>query len=178
MNFSLSQIVSSDELNIDAELISDKLKDTPEILLFSENKPQFVIMSLEQYDLYTSPKQFTKTIPSKDNTTNSTDHNIKIGVFVKNSMRKLLSENLLPLPEIRNLTDAEYCSAVFGLSYPVLKEYDSSRPFDEQKRDANNKYNRYYNFTLNSSYGQYLLCSQWVEQLHRYRFEKWLSMWI
>lgn len=177
VKFNLRQVVSSDELNVDADIVLSKLEEIPEMLIFSHNQPQFVIMTLQQYDLYTSKTETSVQRSSKDGEIASKEPEVKIGAFVRESIRKLIHENALPCSEIEHLTDAAYCSATFGLSYPVLKPYDSSRPFDEQKRDSNNKYNRYYNFILDSTYGQYLLCSQWVEQLHRSHFEKWLSRW-
>lgn len=177
VKFNLCQVVSSDDLNMNADAVLSKLEHIPEMLIFSHNQPQFVIMTLQQYDLYTSKTETPVQRSIKDGKIVSKASEVKIGVFVRESIRKLIHENTLPRSEIEHLTDAGYCSATFGLSYPVLKPYDSSRPFDEQKRDSNNKYNRYYNFILDSTYGQYLLCSQWVEQLHRSRFEKWLSQW-
>lgn len=177
MKFNLCQVVPSDELNVDADAVLSKLEDIPEMLIFSNNQPQFVIMTLQQYDLYTSKNEVPSQRSFKDREIESKTPEVKIGVFVRESIRKLIQESALPRSEIEHLTDAAYCSSTFGISYPVLKPYDSSRPFDEQKRDSNNKYNRYYNFILDSTHGQYLLCSQWVEQLHRLRFEKWLSRW-
>lgn len=177
VKFNLCQVVSSDELNVDADAVLSKLEDIPEMLIFSHNQPQFIIMTLQQYEHYTSKIETPTQRTLKNGEGTSKIPGVKIGVFVRESIRKLLHENTLPRSEIEHLTDAAYCSATFGLSYPVLKPYDSSRPFDEQKRDSNNKYNRYYNFILDSTFGQYLLCSQWVEQLHRSRFEKWLSQW-
>ena len=72
------------------------------------------------------------------------------------------------------MTTSEYSAEVFNLNIPALKMVNKSQSLDEQKRDQRG-YNRYYNFTL-KAYGQeYLLCSQWVEYLHREKFEKWLQ---
>ena len=175
MNFNVNQVVSSSDLNIDVETIMLKLEDISEMLVFSDNQPKFIVMSLQQYAHYVTPKEASN---QKDPMTKEAGCAVKIGAFVRESMQRLISNNLLPPAEITNLTDAAYCSTTFGLSYPVFRPYDSSRPLAEQKRDANNKYNRYYNFILDSQYGKYLLCSQWVEPLHRARYEKWLKQWM
>lgn len=88
----------------------------------------------------------------------------------------MASEEAFSPEEVVRLQDTAYCTRVFGLSFPVLKQYNSSLPFDAQKRDANG-YNRFYNYLLDIAGEQFLLCSQFTE-LHRERFIKWMEAHI
>lgn len=169
MEIDIKKIVSADELAIDTNIILERLDETSEIIVFENNHPQFVIMSLESY--YSRPnQQIVKVVNVEDPSKQ------KIGKLVQESLRRLFYQQHLPEDEIERLTSEEYSKNVFNLNFPVLKEYKSSLSFDEQKRDLKG-YNRYYSFTL-SAYGkQYLVCSQWIEHLHREQFETWLAKW-
>lgn len=158
------KIISADELQLHVDKIRSELQDRPELLVFDQNRPQFVIISLSQYEKYQS-EESKPAAPAADTR--------KIGKIVQDTMNLLSSEDALPPEEVFNLQDADYCSRVFGLSFPVLKQFDSSLPFDGQKRDAKG-YNRYYNYRLTFAGEEFLLCSQWTE-LHRERFIKWME---
>ena len=160
------KIISADELQIDAEKINAELKSRPELLVFDNNRPQFAIISLSQYTQYQN--QNSPLIPAVP--TASTQ---RIGKLVQDTFNRLENENTLSASEISNLQDPEYCTRVFGLSYPVLKWFDSLLDYDDQKRDAKG-YNRYYNRLRNFGGEQFLLCSQWTE-LHKERFIKWME---
>ena len=171
MEIQFNEMVPADELSLNPAPINDKLSQHPKIFVFDNNRPQFVIMSLEEYEsLPQVPKKSQKPAPY------AMDEDVKIGTLVQDAMRHLIQNDVLPDDEIRNLTDPIYCSKVFGLSFSVLKEYEPDKPFVEQKRDTKG-YNRYYNFRLFKGDTSYLLCSQWVEGLHRQKFKIWLSQW-
>jgi len=169
MEININKIVSADELSVDTNLILERLGETSEIFVFENNHPQFVIMSLDSY--YSRPNQQTVKIISVEDPSKE-----KIGKLVQESLRKLFYKQRLPQDEIERLTSEEYSKTVFNLNFPVLKEYNSELAFDEQKRDAKG-YNRYYSFTLSAYNKQYLVCSQWIEHLHREQYETWLSRW-
>lgn len=168
MNLDRASFVPAEELSFDVDLILNRLSDTPEIIILEHDKPQFAIMSLDRYEAY------GQSVPN--NKPSAPQDGIKIGRMVQESMRKLFYNGCLPESEIENLTSPEYSKRVFALNFPVLKKYDPTRPFDEQKRDAKG-YNRYYQVPLTAKNAQYLLCSQWIEPLHRERFEAWLAQW-
>lgn len=169
MDISINKIVPADEISIDTEIILERLRENPEIVVFEHNQPQFVIISLNEY--YTRPNpSVLKTITAHD------PSNIKIGKLVQETLRRMFYKGLLPEEEINRMCTAEYSNNSFNLNFPMLKEYNPEIPFDEQKRDQKG-YNRYYSFTLSAYAKQYLLCSQWIEHLHREKFEEWLSIW-
>lgn len=166
MEININKIVSAGELALDTHVIHNKLNEESEIIVFENNMPQFVIISLEKYS-----EKRQNTLPLQDKAQVPI---LKIGKYVQESMRRLFYENKLTEDEIERLTSNSYSNNNFNLNFAVLKQYDPAIPFDEQKRDSKG-YNRYYSFTL-SAYGkQYLLCSQWVEYLHRDKFEVWLA---
>lgn len=169
MEINLSKIVPADELSIDTNLVLEKLRETQELVVFENNQPQFVIVSLSEF--YKRPNPSALNILTVEDSSKP-----KIGKLAQESFRRLFYKQILPEEEVYQLTLAEYSNSVFNLNFPVLKEYNPAMSFDEQKRDANG-YNRYYSFAL-SAYGkQYLLCSQWIEHLHREKLEHWLLKW-
>ena len=177
MEFTLSQMVPAEDIPRSLDAILHKLDELSSLVVIDNNRPQFVMMTLSEYQRLTSICDTSTTKKNESTRYVPPNSGMKIGLLVQDSMRHLIYEHILPQSEIENLTNPDYCSQVFGISYPVLKQYDPSLPFDEQKRDANN-YNRYYNFRLVvDQFHQYLLCSQWVEPIHRIRFEKWLKKW-
>lgn len=164
MEIDITKIVSAKELKLDLELIKSKLIEKEEIVVFENNQPQFIISSIDNF------KNNKLQPPSNSAQTQST----KIGKYVQEMMRKLFFSNSLSDEKLTNLTSENYSKSMFNLSFPVLKEVNPSLPIDEQKRDSRG-YNRYYDFTLQANGKQYLLCSQWVEHLHREKFENWVS---
>lgn len=169
MEINISKIVSADELSIDTDLVLERLGETSEIFVFEHNQPQFIIMTLESY--YSRPNQPSIKVVNVEDPSKQ-----KIGKLVQESLRRLFYKHRLPQDEINRLASEEYSKQVFNLNFPLLKEYNSALPFDEQKRDSKG-YNRYYSFTLSANDKQYLVCSQWIEHLHREQYESWLSKW-
>lgn len=169
MEININKIVSADELALDTQIIHNKLNEESEIIVFENNMPQFVIISLENY----SGKKQNTSFPVHNETQFSS---LKIGKYVQESMKRLFYEKKLNESEIERLTTNSYSNNIFNLNFAVLKKYDPAIPFDEQKRDTKG-YNRYYSFMLSAYGNQYLLCSQWVEYLHREKFEDWLARW-
>jgi hypothetical protein len=176
VNFNINQIVSAEELSLDIELLKKKLDICPELIVFKDNQPQFVISSLNIAS-DTIEKTKSQIANKKTKPRNNISDKDKIGKIAQETMRKIFYQNILPKEELTNLTDEKYSLDTFNLNFPVLKLYNPMVSFDEQKRDSKG-YNRYYSFTL-SAYGkQYLLCSQWIESLHRQKFEQWLKQWL
>ncbi len=165
MEINISKIISANDLDLNVPKIIRKLQEQDELIVFENNKPQFVIMALEK----AANKE--KLVPQSHRSEAS--KSVRIGKYVQDKIRELFYSDTLSLEDINHLTDKQYAKDIFNLNFPVLREIEPDLPFDKQKRDENG-YNRYYNFTLQAYGKQYLLCSQWVEHLHREYFEKWL----
>lgn len=99
---------------------------------------------------------------------------MKIGKTVRYLMTRFLQGGYLSDSEIKSMTNEEYSKRTFNINFQVLKIVDENVPIDEQKRDHRG-YNRYYDSPIKVENRQYLLCSQWVENLHRKAFERWLE---
>ncbi len=168
MEIDINKIIGADELGIDTEKTLSALLQNKEVIVFEKNRPQFVIVSLEKYDELNGKK--VKAVSADKNS------QIKIGKLVQDTVRQALIKNLIPKEEIDKLCEYEYSNHVLGLHFPMFLKFDEKSTLDEQKRDERGR-NRYYNFVLPSNYGQYLLCSQWIEELHRDKFIKWISKW-
>jgi hypothetical protein len=167
MEIDINKIVSSEDLAIDTQFIKSKLNELNEIIVFESNKPQFVILSLEKY------YQGLRSSPTKLNEV-SEKYDVKIGEYVQDAMRRLFNEKLISEDEIKRLTSKDYSNDTFNINFPVLKLLDKSLSIDNQKRDSKG-YNRYYKYTLYAYGNEYFLCSQWLENLHRKKFELWLT---
>jgi len=168
MPFSFDKIISSDDVLIDVPAILELLEQKSELWLFDNNKPQFVIVRPDEASI-------TNAISTEDG--KSEAPKMKIGKFVQETFRKLLYASILPLDELTRLTSPEYSKSHFNLNFSVLKEYNPKQTLDSQKRDDKG-YNRYYDYLLFAYNKQYLLSSQWVENLHRGKFQQWLMQWV
>lgn len=100
--------------------------------------------------------------------------NMKIGKTVRYLLTRFLQGEHLTENEVRSMTDEEYSKRIFNINFQVLKEVDENASIDEQKRDQRG-YNRYYDSPIGMGNKKYLLCSQWVDNLHRKAFERWLE---
>ncbi|MEQ8154488.1 MAG: DUF1413 domain-containing protein [Clostridiaceae bacterium] len=99
---------------------------------------------------------------------------IKIGKSARKLISRFLQEGIITNEEIDLLQDNDYSKRVLNLNFAVLKEFDKNSSMDQQKKDQKG-YNRYYDTVIPASGKQYLLCSQWVENLHKSSIEKWLE---
>jgi len=99
---------------------------------------------------------------------------MKIGKTVRYLLTRLLQGGHLTDNEISSMTDEEYSKNTFNINFQVLKAVDENTPIEDQKRDHRG-YNRYYDSPIAANNKKYLLCSQWVENLHRKAFERWLE---
>jgi len=99
---------------------------------------------------------------------------LKIGKTVRFLLSRLLQGGHLDKKEVKSMTEEEYSKDTFNLNFQVLKEVDDDTPIKEQKRDHNG-YNRFYDSPIVTDHKKYLLCSQWVDNLHRKAFEQWLE---
>ncbi|MBR0576458.1 DUF1413 domain-containing protein [Proteiniclasticum sp. BAD-10] len=99
---------------------------------------------------------------------------MKIGKTVRFLFTRFLQGDFLTESEIKSMTDEEYSKKTFNINFQVLKIVDVNTPIEDQKRDLRG-YNRYYDSPIVTAKHKYLLCSQWVESLHRKSFELWLE---
>lgn len=107
-------------------------------------------------------------------TENDNDNELKIGKMTRILISKFLQERIITDEEIELMQDANYSKEVFNLNFSFLKEVNKNLEFDQQKRDQKG-YNRYYDTVISVQGKEYIFCSQWVENLHKAAFEKWLE---
>jgi hypothetical protein len=100
---------------------------------------------------------------------------MKIGKYVRTTITLLIEEKKINSEMIMKMQDLNYSKTTFNINYPVLKLVNSNVNVATQRNDKHG-YPRYYSRTV-SSYGKtYLICSQWIENLHRAKFEKWVDL--
>jgi len=102
------------------------------------------------------------------------ENEVKIGKMARTLISRFLQELVITDEELNLMKDENYSKEVFNLNFPVIKEVVKNIEFDQQKRDQKG-YNRYYDTVISVRGKDYILCSQWVENLHKDAFEKWLE---
>lgn len=102
------------------------------------------------------------------------ENDLKIGKMARTLISKFMQQYIITDEEIESMQDAVYSKEVFNLNFSVLKEVDRNQELDRQKKDQKG-YNRYYDIVISVGGKEYILCSQWVENLHKAAFEKWLE---
>lgn len=110
----------------------------------------------------------------EENTENNEDsYHIKIGKMMKGILTKLIQNGMLSDEELFNLQNPGYSKEIMNLNFPVLKSLSDGQSSDEAKRDAKG-YNRYYDVPVQHKNSRYLVCSQWVDNLHRESVVEWI----
>ncbi|GMK62237.1 hypothetical protein [Clostridioides difficile] len=163
-----TRLIANEEFNgkiLEPILIaSDGISDTSELFLRS-----YQMYSMFSYSRDVVKQQRIKKSNSlKDavelNLSDETLKELKIGKLVQVTMKHLFEEEKISPEEIDKMTQSSYSKQVFNENKPVLKEVPKDGNINELKKDEKN-YNRYYAYTI-SIYGkQYLLVSQWIEDL-------------
>ena len=146
MRIDLSQILPWSSLGGDLNALLRRLEGTPELVVFHENVPQAVLLSLERYEQLAGgaaqPAGEEGGVYSGAPIAGD-EPRLKIGELVRRKMQALFEAGALPEAELANLCDLNYCRRVFHTSFAVLKPVDESRPLDGQRRDHNGV-GRYY----------------------------------
>ncbi len=88
--------------------------------------------------------------------------------FVKKIMHLLLDNNILSKDEIERLKNKEYCSKIFFLQFPLLRE------ISEGYKDSSGR-GRYWSREIFG--GNFYVCSQWWKQYHSIYLKK-ISYWL
>lgn len=100
-------------------------------------------------------------------------YSVKIGKMARGIFSTLILNGEIKSDELSGFTDAFYCKNIFGLNYPLLKKMAKGEDADTCKRDSNG-YNRYYETVITVNSDKYLICSQWVENIHRDMLNQWV----
>ena len=88
--------------------------------------------------------------------------------FIKNTLRLLSSNNLVPEFEIKNMLNKNYCNEVFDISFPIIQD-------DNGKLKDDKGHSRYWSKKL---FGNYYVCSQWwkgKEEIYKEKISKWIK---
>ncbi len=97
------------------------------------------------------------------------DQGEKIGEFARNTISKLLLNNLIPTAEMKRLLeDKEYCFSTFGICY-VFPTRTLKFPLLIQNRADNENKKRYWA----REYNGYYICSQWYPKCQS-KLSNWL----
>lgn len=161
------QIVSWNDLGGDPAPIFEKLRENSPLIVFQENLPKFVLLSMEEYESLISRSDSHQNRRSPAGIPGE-----KIGSFIRRTMQRLFAGHVLSQNEIYQLCDQDYCRRVLHQTFPVLKRYDPRRPLSEQKKV--NGYSRYYDLILSQEGEQFLLSNHWIET-KRPAFLAWLN---
>jgi hypothetical protein len=93
-------------------------------------------------------------------------NNETIQDFVKETLRLMFDNKLIPDSEINNMLDKDYCNKIFGIAFPIIQN-------DKNKLTDNAGYSRYWSDKI---FGQYYACSQWYDkQKYRDKLANWIK---
>jgi len=98
----------------------------------------------------------------------------KVGIIAQTELQEILESNHISIDEIKLLLTQKYSKKTFDLQFPLLKELDSTKSLDEQKKDHKGR-NRYYKSLITIHGKKYLFCSQWYEN-NRPHLIKWIAL--
>lgn len=166
MNFQTEQIISWNRLGQVIEPVLEQLETQPSLVVFHENEPKLVLLTMEQYESLVNQNlcNAEASAPAQQPE--------KIGAFIRRTMKRIFQEGILSQQELEELCDREYCRRVLHQTFPVLKLYNPRRSKREQKME--NGYLRYYDEVLRQGGKQYLLSNHWIEA-RRPAFLAWLN---
>lgn len=102
------------------------------------------------------------------------DEDLKIGKMARTFITRFIQDGIITESEIQTMTETVYSKEIFNLNFAVIKRIDKNIKVSLQKKDQKG-YNRYYDNVISKGGEQYLICSQWVDNLHKASFEKWLK---
>ena len=96
---------------------------------------------------------------------------IKIGELVRQTMTELLESSRLPSDVLEKLKTLDYSNQIFGINFPLLKDYDPNKDLKCQKmvRAGDKEYPRYWKTIFSE---KYLITSEWNIK-HKKRFVDW-----
>jgi len=97
----------------------------------------------------------------------------KIGRHVRNTIKRLIEENLIDEEVIIKMQDDEWSREVLHLGHPFMIRVTADEDLNKQLTDVNG-YVRYWKdiFVINDV--QYCFCKEWYESQRKY-FDKWVS---
>lgn len=99
---------------------------------------------------------------------------VKIGKMMKGCLSKFIEQGIISDYELQKFQEADYSKQMFNLNFPVLRMINPGETLDSAKRDARG-YNRYYDSYVMVNGNRFLICSQWVENLHKSYVETWIA---
>jgi hypothetical protein len=96
---------------------------------------------------------------------------VKIGLLVRNTLAKLVRQNVLTPEKVRYLLDERYCKTTFDINYPLLKKVEKGVAESTQRKI--NGYDRYWADLIRINHESYFVCNDWYER-NRTKFVKWV----
>ena len=135
--------------------------------LSSEKKVKYMKKWLRDYE----KKQIQSQQVSSTETINI-DNSKKIGILVRTTIRKMVSNHLLSTEKIKLLQDEKYCKYTFDINYPFLKKIVWNEPLLDQRKI--NGYDRYWAEEITIHNERYLICNDWYER-NKPKFISWIK---
>lgn len=180
----LKNTISFDELKNNLKDAVESVGEGDFKLIVHNNEVKVMMISIKEYEqlkqsanfFYENDVNIVREDSKVFNNEGSTEDIIKIGKLVKIFFNYAEKNKLLTQEYINKLCDLDYSKAQFGISYSLLKPFDSSISKEGQlKGNENDKYSRYWNKVYKFNGNEYFICSQWYER-NKERFVNWVKL--
>lgn len=173
----LKNTISFGELENNLKDVVESVGNGDFKLIVHNNEVKVMMLSIKEYEsLKQSTGNFYENSVISDGYEEFTENAIKIGKLVKILFNYVEKNELLTQESINKLCDLDYSKAQFGISYSLLKPFDSNISKESQlKGNDNDKYSRYWNKIYEFNGNEYFICSQWYER-NKERFINWVRL--
>lgn len=165
MQIDLNKIIGKNEIEQDFDTVLNKVDSWQEAIIFNDNRPTHVLMTIEQYEKLTSNIKQDEVFEPKNNT------NIEDGFkdlssqdLAKIFISKFLEDGFISKDEVTELQTYEYSKETFNGICPILKEINEGK-----------EYSGFFNEPLKAYDKEFSLCAIWDDLETKEPLSNWIS---
>ena len=141
--------------------LSSSVADTSELFM----------RSIQMYNMFGEALESKNVLEEIPHDFKGSDE-LKIGLLVRTTIKKLAKENSIPPDEVEELLNLEYSKSTFNLNYPFLKRITPN--VDTQVQRQVNGHYRYWADEITIFDNKYYACNDWYEK-NRNKFTMWFE---
>lgn len=165
MEIDLNKIISKAEIEQDFDTVLNKVDTWQEAIIFNDNRPTHVLMTIEQYEKLTSNTKQDEVFELKDNTNIEDDFKDLTSQDLANIfISKFLVDGFISKEEVTELQTYKYSKETFNGICPILKEINEGK-----------EYPGFFNEPLKAYEKEFSLCAIWDDAETKEPLSNWIS---